>query len=257
MGFFPRDGEYLPVRVGDGEVDAIANDAWQAFDEHFLGLGDLSVRREPMDAVCAMFDLAGFTTFCSRTDSYLFVGQFVREFNHWLFEQIRNVLTMAERGGRRLLFAPLPFFAKSTGDGMLLLWNTASLSDARVCNVPLAAWQICQHYGEQFYPEARRRFSGIPHRLRCGLARGHVLRVGDDFAGAAINMSARLQKLYSLSFAFATQGFDPRWYGPPWNECFVIKEVVVRGVHDRQLVWIARSEFAALDENERLMFFDP
>src|SRR5207248_701927 len=69
---------------------------------------------------------------------------------------------------------------------------------------------ICEKYKAQFIPKVNRLVSKPPPSLRCGIARGQIISVGDgnDFVGSCINVASRLQKLSNLTFAISKRGFD-------------------------------------------------
>ena len=97
-----------------------------------------------------------------------------------------------------------------------------------------------------------------PPKLRCGIARGIVYSVGDsnDFVGPCINMSARLQKLDSLTFCFSRRGIDPAVLDPNYAKLFVVKKVNIRGIGTEELVCILKREYDSLSDAESNGFID-
>ena len=93
------------------------------FSPAVLRLGDISTRSRQIDVIAAVFDLSGFTTFCSQVDPYLSMPLFLDRFLNWLFEEIKSQSEQERFKQGIVLHTPLPFFAKFTGDGVLFLWN--------------------------------------------------------------------------------------------------------------------------------------
>ena len=89
-----------------------------------------------------------------------------------------------------------------------------------------------------------------------GIARGQVLSVGDgnDFVGPCINMAARLQKLGSMSFAISRRGFDPKECFTNIQKQLVLKKLPIRGVGEDEPVLLRKKEFAALSDEEKVLF---
>ena len=103
---------------------------------------------------------------------------------------------------------------------------------------------MCVKYEQEFVAEAVNDFVHAPARLRCGIARGQVVPVGNgkDFVGPCINVASRLQKLGPYSFAFSRRGFDLRHFHEVWKGRFVPQKVQIRGVGDEELVFVLADE---------------
>jgi class 3 adenylate cyclase len=122
----------------------------------------------------------------------------------------KKTLTAKKFDEGYLTWADLPFLSKYLGDGILFIWDIENLSEARIRNVVVSMLDICKHYTRDFLPKISKKVNTPPTKLRCGISRGTIYSVGNgnDFVGPCINLSSRLQKLYSLSFAFSRNGID-------------------------------------------------
>jgi class 3 adenylate cyclase len=232
----------------------------EGFNPSMLGLGDISQPAREIEAIAAVFDLAGFTTFCNHVDPHLVVPKFLSRFMSWLFSEIKIRLTEASQGDRKVLWAELPFLVKFLGDGVLLLWNTSSMSETLICKAVATLYEISRAYRTQFYPEIKMAVDKPPAILRCGVARGRVFTVGNgkDCIGHCINTAARLQKLSLLTFCFPARGFNMQQYMPEsYRKLFVQKVAAVRGVGDDELVWVLADEFNRLPESHKEPFRNP
>ncbi|MDR1761728.1 MAG: hypothetical protein LBR55_04700, partial [Bacteroidales bacterium] len=74
--------------------------------------------------------------------------------------------------------------------------------------------------------------------------------------GPCINISARLQKLNSLSFCFSQRGINIHAFSSDFNTTFITKKVAIRGIGDNELVCIPRDEYEALAKFEKDKFTD-
>lgn len=243
------EGEYVHA--------AISNEDISKFTPEILGLGDISRDGRARDVIAVIFDLQGFTSFCNQLDPQLVVPEYLSKFLNWLFDTLRTNFTKEEQTDITILWGGLPFYAKFMGDGVLFLWDTKGLSNNGIGNVVIQLIKTCQEYVNKFYVEAQRKFSEVPPRLRCGVARGQVIPVGngEDFVGPCINMAARLQKLGNLSFVVSRRGFDPEGYlHQSWAKNFVVKKTSIRGISQNELVCIFKTEFDTLTEADMDLF---
>ena len=228
-----------------GTAQELPKSAFASFNPSILGLGKISREAEYQEALAAIFDLEGFTTFCSQIDPHLVVPEYLEQLLTWLFDAISKEFKLEETTDEILLWSPLPFFAKFLGDGVLFLWNTKGMHAKDIGNIVASLLSICRSYRGQFFTEARGNFVRVPPRLRCGIARGQVVAVGEkaDFVGPCINMAARLQKLGTYSFAFSRRGFDlDRNFEKGWKKEFSTQNVDVRGVGEDELVYVLNEE---------------
>jgi class 3 adenylate cyclase len=250
----------------------LRRERYDQFNASVLGLGDLTARSKDVDAVAAVFDLAGFTQFCNQIDPQLAISEYLSAFIEWLFDQVKRqsvVVEHAEDGSETIgeaedgtirAFATLPFFAKFMGDGVLFLWDTAGLTEQAICSIPMIAIQICAGYAVEFLPTISFSVSDPPSELRCGIARGKVFSVGNgqDFVGPCINMASRLQKLSLISMAFSRRGFNAdKHMDKHMRGHFVLKKVAVRGIGEGELVYVDRSDYERLPDEEKALFSEP
>src|SRR5690606_37938418 len=149
------------------------------------------------DAIAAVFDLQGFTTFCGQIEPQFSVPLFLGEFLPWLMTRLKSEMIQRKYKSGARLWSPLPFFVKFLGDRVLVLWDSSAMSDVARANILVAVSNICVAYSSEFLGRVEAKVVEPPKVLRCGVARGTVYSVGDsnDFVGTCINMAARLQKL--------------------------------------------------------------
>lgn len=233
---------------------------FQKFNTGALGIGELGEQTDRMDALAAIYDLEGFSSFCSQVDPQLVVPDFLERCFRWLFSEITARFAKEYTPEGVVLWGKFPFFVKFTGDGVLMLWDTRGLGPASMGNIVVNLCKTCQTYVREFLPSVRADFPGIPLKLRCGIARGEVIPIGGgkDFVGSCINVAARLQKISQLSFAFSRKGFDPvACFGSVWQEQFLAKRIVIRGVGKDELVLILKQEFDVLPDEEKELFREP
>ena len=233
---------------------------FKSFNPAMLNLGDLSLPCQEREAVTAVFDLTGFTTFCNQVDAYLAIPRFLKSFLEWFFISIRKRLTTENLGNRTALWVELPMKVKFMGDGLLILWNAQRMTEAQMCRLTVTLYDICAAYQEEFLPRTKEIIDRPPKILRCGVARGKVFTVGNgnDFVGHCINNASRLSHLFGLSFAFPNRGFPVKQYIPEdYLSQFVQKYVPIRGVGANELVWVVRREFEALPPEDKVNFTSP
>ncbi len=243
------------------------------FDARQLGLGDIGAPSRPTDVLAVIFDLEGFTHFARQIDPQLTVPAFLNSFLQWLFATIRGQLVQKESSAT--LWAELPFFAKFMGDGVLFLWridldrivgiegrgpagNLQAAVQEFICNIIASLWEVCQAY-PAFLETEGRHFTDPPRRLRCGVARGIVIPVGDgaDHVGPCINIASRLQKLGGLSFAFSARGIDEAGFNPSYRARFIKRRTEIRGIGGSELVHVLRHELEALSPEDAALFIEP
>jgi class 3 adenylate cyclase len=236
------------------------NETLKGFSPAILRLGDISAPSREVEAIAAVFDLAGFTRFCNQVDPHLAVPKYLSSFLDWLFEKVKVELTARSYVDSKELWADLPFLAKFLGDGILFLWNTRNMNETLICNIIATLYNICYEYRHQFYPEIKMAVDKPPTTLRCGLARGRVFSVGNgqDYIGHCINTASRLQKLSLLTFCFPHRGFNIQGYmRENYRRLFIQKSVSIRGVGENELVWVLEEEFNKLPEKIKALFQNP
>jgi len=263
VGRIDLEEQHNTVTLESGQkikLVTLTGEQFDRFNPAALDLGDVSLPSKQVEALAAMFDLSGFTNFCSQVDPHLAVPEYLSRFLNWLFGEIKEGLLRESHEGDKILWASLPFLAKFTGDGVLFLWNTKDMGGAEICNVVTSLWEICANYEREFYPIIKRLVAQPPKVLRCGISRGMVVSVGDgeDYVGPCINIAARLQKLSSLTFCFSRRGFDIEKHMPEETAMkYVLKSVALRGIGEDELVWVRGEEFDNLRDEDKALFRSP
>jgi len=260
MGKIEMENESPGAGAGKSGNRRMSSEQFAMFNPDVLGLGDISRRSTQTEALAAIFDLAGFTNFCSQVDPHLAVPEYLSQFLDWLFSELRSSFIKEDTGADVELWSGLPFLAKYLGDGVLFLWDTRDMGGAEICNVVTSLWEICVNYRVGFYPHISRITTHPPQVLRCGIARGTVFSVGngEDFVGPCINIASRLQKLSTLSFCFSRRGFDIEKNMPSETAVkYLLKSVPLRGIGQGELVWVRKEEFDNLDEADKGIFSSP
>ena len=250
---------YTRVLVDEKHAhNALSKSDFAKFNVSILDLGDLTKDAKITNALAAVFDLEGFTTFCSQIDPQLVIPEYLNGFLPWLFKAIATRYTKESRENQHLLWGSLPFFAKFMGDGVLFLWNTDLSYDLTgIGNDVICVRDVAEQYKTEFLPTVSSAHSNVPQRLRVGLARGQVFSVGDgnDFVGPCINMASRLQKLGSLPFAFSRRGFDPeKCFGASVRKRLLTLNAKVRGVGEDERIVVFKEDYDSLSPKEKKLF---
>jgi class 3 adenylate cyclase len=232
------------------------NEILSKFNSSLLGLGDINTPCQEKEAIAAVFDLSGFTTFCNQVDAYLAIPAYLNGFFDWFFSSIIDGLT-DEDGDRTYFWAELPILVKFLGDGLLVVWNAHRMKEDQICRLTATLYNICYAYRQDFYPQINMFVNKPPSVLRCGMARGKVFSVGNsnDYIGHCINNASRLSNLNPLTFCFPHRGFQVQEYMPSeYAPLFVPKYISIRGIDDNELIWVVKEEFDNLSEKNRMQF---
>lgn len=240
-------------------VDLYSKAKLKKFNPLVLGLGNIGTRSRHIDVIAAVFDLSGFTKFCSQVDPHLSMPLFLDMFLNWLFDEIKAQFEEERHREGVRLYTDLPFFAKFNGDGVLFLWNTEKMNMDKICNVAVLFRNICSKYGSFFLPKVKRHLPYVPTSLRCGLARGQVCSVGngEDYVGACINIASRLQKLSNIGFCFSKRGIDfEKGMIQETAKNYMVKRVSIRGIGRDELVVVRKPEFERLSKRDKAIFKD-
>lgn len=250
-------------KYGKGySFNSLSKKDFSTFNPLTLGIGDISAEGTYVQALAVFFDLEGFTSFGNQIDPHLVVPEFLNRYLNWLFETLSHSFRESETPEKVLIWGSLPFYAKFLGDGILFLWDTKySKGFSRIANIVAKLYETTKVYQESFLPEISKHVTKPPQRLRCGIARGQIIALGNgsDYVGSCINIASRLQKLNKLSFAISRRGFDITELQKEvelWND-FVLKKVAIRGIGEKELVFVLKSEFDKLSPSEKLFFLDP
>jgi class 3 adenylate cyclase len=205
------NSDFITIQADDKSVRIAKKDSFDKFNEDILGLGKIETESKQVNALSVIFDLEGFTNFCKQIDPQLAVPEYLNEFLKWLFAEVKEVLIQKHYPEGYKTWADLPFLSKYLGDDVMFLWDTDKMTGDSIRNVVISMFEICEHYRTRFLKKISKDIISPPSKLRCGIARGAIYSVGigNDFVGPCINMSARLQKLNSLSFGFSRRGLDP------------------------------------------------
>jgi hypothetical protein len=244
---------------GKNDVRRIKKSALDSFSPIVLGLGDITQESRAIPAIAALFDLQGFTGFCRQIEPHLSIPVYLNSFIAWIFDSIKAETVKEHKGDEVMLWHDFPFMVKFMGDGLLVMWTTETMGVTPQHNLIISLLGICRKYETEFYPKMKRKVVDAPSRLRCGIAKGTVFSVGngEDYVGSCINMAARLQKLHGLRFAFARRGFDPE---SQWDkttmENWLLKAVEIRGIGDRELIYVRNKDFESLPKADAGLFSD-
>ena len=228
--------------------------SFDSFGSHVLDLGDLAKEGSRLETLAVVFDLEGFTGFCNQLDPHLVIPKFLDDFLNWLFGGVAVECSQKEHRKEVELWSPLPFFAKYLGDGVLFLWNTEYIAPFALGNIVVALENICRMYSNRKVLDLKKRFTRVPPKLRCGIARGQVISLGEDrdFVGPCINVAARIQKLSPFSFAFSSRGFDPdTCFTKETKKSYVMIKTPIRGLGEDELIYMLSTEFKQLPAKER------
>ncbi|MBN1161142.1 MAG: adenylate/guanylate cyclase domain-containing protein [Dehalococcoidales bacterium] len=234
----------------------INKDIFDKFNPSLLRLGDIKTPCQEKEAVAAVFDLSGFTSFCNQVDAYLAIPTFLNSFYEWFFSSIAYGLT-DEDGDNTRFWAELPTLVKFLGDGLLVVWNAHSMNDEQICRLAATLYNICRAYRQDFYPQIKMEINKPPGVLRCGMARGKVFTIGNgsDYIGHCINTASRLSNLSPLTFCFPRRGFPLQEnLSPQYSQQFIPKYVSIRGVGDDEPVWVVKEEFIQLNEKQKIQY---
>jgi class 3 adenylate cyclase len=250
-----------PVPNGQSNgIKLLNDDIARRFNPHMLELGDISAPCQEKEAVAAVFDLTGFTSFCNQVDAYLAIPRFLNDFLEWFFAGIREALTEENDGTRSTFWAELPVLVKFLGDGLLVLWEAHRMTEEQICRLAATLYYVCYSYRQDFYPQMSMIVNKPPRVLRCGVARGKVFSVGNgnDYIGHCINNASRLSHLGSITFSFPHRGFRVREYMPEnYARLFIPKCIAIKGVGENEQVWVAREEYERLQEKDRAQYRAP
>jgi len=257
MASFLKRDVYQEHKGAGAPYLTLTRKQFSAFNADVIGLGDIATPSQSVSALAAIFDLEGFTKFCSQADPHLSVPQFLGRFLSWITEKLKKE-SLAKRNpvaGKYHLWHRLPFYMKFLGDGLLVLWDVSEMDPIDVMNIVVSLDAILEDY-EDLYEKMCLECVDPPSRLRCGIARGTVFSIGGgaDFVGPCINMAARLQKLPGLTFAIARRGLDLRDAERSFRKDIVCKKIDVRGFGAGDLMCIRLSEFKKLRKKQRQFY---
>jgi class 3 adenylate cyclase len=251
----------LKYRQTDSGKYLYPNNEYRKFEASLLDMGDISRRHTATEALVSIFDLAGFTSFCDQRDPGRTVSEFLDKFLLWLFDKIKSRLDdRACNSEERQLLAPLPNFAKFTGDGVLFLWELRDdLASLYVYKIIEALRQVCDEYQWDFLEKIAEYMPHSPAGLRCGIAQGQVVSLGGgtDYVGSCLNLASRLANERNLSLVIAQKDINLEknmHRGKP--DDFVKKKTKIDGIAKEEYVYLLKKEFDALPKKEKRKFKD-
>lgn len=230
---------------------------FEKFDLTILGLDDISKDGTYIQALVAIFDLEGFTSFFNQPDPHIVIPEYLSRFLSWLFKEISNEFKYGQENEIILLWGELPFYAKFMGDGILFIWETNDISI--ICNIIITLGIICEKYVNNFLPDIRKHFVKSPLRLRCRISRGQIISIGngEDYVGPCINIASRLQKISSLKLVFSRRGIniDDGMLEERQGD-YILKKLIIRGIGE-EIVYVDKKEFESLPPEEQSLFEEP
>lgn len=103
-----------------------------------------------------------------------------------MFKKIADQALESSDGINVRIWGNLPFYAKFLGDGILFLWNTNSCGGfSGLCNIVIQLYNLTDEYKSEFIPIISKSVVKPPKLLRCGIARGQIISIGNgqDFVG--------------------------------------------------------------------------
>jgi hypothetical protein len=248
-----------PKKYGKGySLNSLTYKEFEKFNPSVLGLGDLSKSSKSIDALVAFMDLQGFTDFCNQVDSHLVIPEFLTKYLEWLFKSIVNISKEGEYKTHVKIWGSLPFYSKFLGDGILFIWKTENSGGVNgLFNISRHLLKITNLYKSEFLPTIKHSVVKPPIILRCGIARGQIITVGDgnDFVGSCINIAARIQKVSLLSFAISRRGFDlDTVKESEFYTLLTLKKYPIRGIGSEELIYVRKDEFKKLPPIEKEQF---
>jgi class 3 adenylate cyclase len=145
------------------------------------------------EAITAIIDLEGFSTFCSQPDNHRKLALFL----NFVFQRVNDSLHVAGLTDSSTHF-------KFLGDGALYVWSLEHVEPKRLGKqVVLALHNLYRTYPTEVLDELDDlNVFSVPKRLRVGIAQGEVteLRSADgttiEYVGFSINLAARLQHYF-------------------------------------------------------------
>jgi hypothetical protein len=221
-----------------------------------------SIGHDTFKGLAVFFDLKGFTPFCDHPDYLSTVPKFIDNFQQWLCTELKHEFTRggqkARSDGKILLWNTLPCFGKFTGDGAFFLWSLeedqlVAKDHIAIGNIVYCCYNIYKKYDE-FLKKNGHGNSNPPSKLRCGIAIGHVMRINsiNDYIGSCINMAARLQKHFTLTFVVRERGTTiNQCFNKKVKKHFVVKSAAVKGYRDREKVIVVKNEFKLLTKKQQ------
>ncbi|MCW3123372.1 MAG: hypothetical protein JWQ38_2864 [Flavipsychrobacter sp.] len=264
MGTISLKYKELPAdskKYGEGfSFQSLSKQDFESFNSGMLGLGNLSIDGKYINALAVFLDLKGFTDFCNQVDSHLVIPEFLKNYTDWIFKEIADGFKEGKYDDHVKIWGSLPFYVKFLGDGLLFLWDTDNCGGTNgIRNIAGKLLFVTESYVKNFLPHIQKFISKPPSLLRCGIARGQIISIGngEDFVGSCINMAARLQKISMLTYSISRRGFDlSQSKEHHLHDTLILKKVSIRGVGDDEIIYVKKIEFDNLPNEEKAFFRD-
>jgi hypothetical protein len=258
MTFDFGEKKSITTEIDGKKIKIFRKEFIDAFNVDVLKIGKFNSDSEIVRCISAVFDLEGFTHFCSQTEPELYAGRFLKDFFDWLFQNIRDETIQKVIDNGYEIYHDLPFYSKFLGDGVLFIWDTGTMDEETQHNLIVSLSNICDNYVDNFYENVKDRYIEIPKKLRCGVAKGSVYSIGkkDDFIGPCINLASRLQSMPGITFSFARKGFNPEEKFQNFNESWLKKRVSIRGYNFDEIVVIEKSNFDEMVDKDKEYYQD-
>jgi len=252
------ESKSLIVNINGQQKKIFKKSLIDEFNSGVLKIGSFQADSETVRCISAVFDLEGFTYFCSQTEPELYAGRFLKDFFDWLFNSIKAETISETFDNGYELFHDLPFYSKFLGDGVLFIWDTVDMNEVTQHNLLVSLSNICDNYVYNFYPTVRDKYIGVPKKLRCGVAKGSVYSIGErnDFIGPCINLASRLQGLPGITFAFSRKGFNPEAKFEDYADNWLKKQIVIRGYNFNEIIVMPKLDFMKMSEEDKRYYKD-
>lgn len=145
------------------------------------------------EAITAIIDLEGFTTFCSQPDNHRKLAHFL----NFVFERVNDSLRAAGLVDTSTHF-------KFLGDGALYVWSLENVNPKQLAKqIVLALHNLYRIYPTEVLDELNElNVLSVPKRIRVGIAQGEVTELcsangtSTEYVGFSINLAARLQHYF-------------------------------------------------------------
>ncbi|MDQ1591499.1 MAG: hypothetical protein QOG71_2126 [Pyrinomonadaceae bacterium] len=155
------------------------------------------------EALVLIFDLEGFTQFCTKPQIERYIPRFLNRVFHLISSALVIDDSFNEARLRFPLGGALPVHIKFLGDGALLIWKMPTDSPKKVSTFIelLNHLYIVKTSYKDLLDECQDEFgiSSLPNKIRFGIATGEVckLKAGNpnriEYIGFPINLASRLQ----------------------------------------------------------------
>lgn len=241
------------INYGQDSHSSLTIEQFNSFNESILGINKIDLPTIKKEAICIIFDLEGFTSFCFKPSSLPIITNFLNDFLRWIFLMVR-LKNIQKRNDKYIaLFSSFPFFNKFMGDGVMFIYDTEIIDVPGIHNIIVQMKEICDEYHTLFYSQYSSIYQDMPKQLRCGIARGPVFSIGggQDYVGPCINKASRLQKLDEFSFSFSLEGIDISKVGRNPEKYYTSIRSTLRGAEREERIGVLLTEFNSLSQEAK------